>query len=518
MMNKKKITISMLLMVASMFLLSACISGGTEDALVGNNGNGDGLVCPGDPVCPPGLTCPGDPGCLTIPTAGGALRLGIFPGGKNTQIEHEGGDANAIPRPDDLFGFAVAVLGDLGDNGTIEVAVGAPGDEPSTAGQGLIQGNGAIFIYSLNADGSVSGMPKKTDREGGELSKCNGPSAFGAAIASIDDHDGDGVGDIAVGAPGLEIMPSCIPGATFLGIDSGGVYILYMNIDGTVKSSPAPVLLTGGESPEFNANENRRLGEGNFFGNAVVDIGDMDGNMVRDLAVGAPGRTGCSGVGSPSNNGFVDDAGNVFILFMEKGIDGVERVKERVILGSKFHRDPRPGLISRMLLCVEATPNLGTLHGGGNLGSALVNLGDLDGDGGSKVVLVAGEPGRNRIRILFLNAEGTIEQTQLVSATDLGLPNDARFGASLAVLGDIIGDGIPDIAVGAPEVMISTSNTDLADNQKDGNVYLLDLDMSGGTVTARVIRTIPAGRTGGAGWRRCRAAGYRTEWSQELYV
>jgi hypothetical protein len=100
----------------------------------------------------------------------------------------------------------------------------------------------------------------------------------------------------------------------------------------------------------------------------------------------------------------------------------------------------------------------GALQPGDRFGSALVTLGDLDGDGVAE--LAVGAPGdddgnrdRGALWILFPAQDGTVRQQRRVAgSSDLGaaLDNFDEFGSALATLGDLDGDGLRELAVGAP--------------------------------------------------------------------
>ena len=93
---------------------------------------------------------------------------------------------------------------------------------------------------------------------------------FGSSVASLGDLDGDGVTDLAVGAGGDDTG----------GSDRGAVHVLFMNANGTVKSS---VKIASG------TNGGPTLADFDHFGSSVASLGDLDGDGVTDLAVGAHG-------------------------------------------------------------------------------------------------------------------------------------------------------------------------------------------------------------------------------------
>ncbi len=81
--------------------------------------------------------------------------------------------------------------------------------------------------------------------------------------------------------------------------------------------------------------------------------------------------------------------------------------------------------------------------------------------------------------VLFLNADGTVEAQQKISSTQgdfAGHLDDAdRFGVGVATLGDLDGDGLSNLAVGA--YFDDDGGTDT------GAVWLLELNDCGPTIT-----------------------------------
>ncbi len=128
-------------------------------------------------------------------------------------------------------------------------------------------------------------------------------------------------------------------------------------------------------------------------------------------------------------------------------------------------------------------------------GRSTVSLGDLDGDGQTNVAIGAaldddGGTDRGAVYVLDLRSDGTIADRQTISDTkgdfSGSLDNGDRFGQSLAMLGDVDGDGHPSLAVGA------LASSDIND---PGSVWILELNDDG---TVRNQQQI-AENTGGFG-------------------
>ena len=113
---------------------------------------------------------------------------------------------------------------------------------------------------------------------------------FGYTIASIGDLNRDGINDIAVGSPYDHDG----------GYNTGAVYILFLNSDGTVKSHQKISSAQGNFSP--------KLEPGDMLGHALTPIGDLNGDGINDIAVGSPY--------SDSQNKVLPDTGSIHILFL----------------------------------------------------------------------------------------------------------------------------------------------------------------------------------------------------------
>jgi len=103
------------------------------------------------------------------------------------EISHEAGNFNGNLDRDDAFGSAVAGIGDLDGDGIYDIAVGAPFDDDGG------KNRGALWILFLQANGKVKSHQKIFDDAGSFSGKLDDDDAFGSAIATLSDLDGDGI-------------------------------------------------------------------------------------------------------------------------------------------------------------------------------------------------------------------------------------------------------------------------------------------------------------------------------------
>ena len=367
----------------------------------------------------------------------------------------------------DSFGHSVAALGDLDGDGVTDLAVGAYGDD---TGGGAYSNRGAVYVHFLNANGTVKSTVKvASGMNGGPTLLDDG--RFGSAVAAVGDLDGDGVTDLAVGAHFDSTM----------GINRGAVYVLFMNSTGTVKSSMKIASGTNGGP---------MLSDADLFGCSVASLGDLDGDGVNDLAVGADGDdTGgsyrgavhvllmnvdgtvksslklASGLNGGPTLGDGDRFGGAVASVGDVNGDGVTDL----VVGARSDDTggSARGAAHVLFLSANGTVNSsvklasGTngvpTFGGVYFGSAVSAAGDLDGDGVTDLAVGAlgdntNGVDRGAVHLLLLNSNGTVKSgVKLTSGTNGGptLADSDRFGSSVTMVGDLDGDGLTDLAVGA---------------------------------------------------------------------
>ena len=300
-----------------------------------------------------------------------------------------------------IFGVSVDGIGDLDGDGVPDLAVGNFGDDDG----GLDRG--AIWILFLNTDGTVKTEQKISDTQGGFNGTLSNSDQFGSGVADVGDLDGDGVTDLAVGAWTDDDG----------GSNRGAIWILFLNTDGTVKSEQKISDTQGG----FGGT----LDNGDQFGRSVADIGDLDGDGVTDLAVGA----------NQDDDGGTD-RGAVWVLFMNR--DGTVNAEQKI-------SDTVGGFA-------------GVLDDVDWFGWGVAGPGDLDSDGTLDLTVAVrndddGGTRRGALWILFMNSDGTVNAEQKILDTEGGfegtLDDDDLFGSAVAAIGDLDGDGGTDLVVGA---------------------------------------------------------------------
>src|SRR6185369_861648 len=127
------------------------------------------------------------------------------------------------------------------------------------------------FITFMNANGTAKFTTKLASGMNG-MPALRDFDFFGTSISPLGDLDGDGIGDLAVGAGYAD--------NGLIGKGRGAVMLVFLNSNGTVKS------LTRIDGDTANG---PTLQDADYFGTSVASLGDLDGDGVTDIAVGAFG-------------------------------------------------------------------------------------------------------------------------------------------------------------------------------------------------------------------------------------
>ncbi|MFT4542327.1 MAG: hypothetical protein ACI835_004795 [Planctomycetota bacterium] len=261
------------------------------------------------------------------------------------------------------MGRSVLAPGDINGDGWIDIVCGA--NEFSS--------KGAVYAFSGQTGALLwSHVGHDNDNE------------LGVDLAIVDDLDGDGVSEIAAGAPGYSAQTN-----------QAGLVRILSGVDGS--ELPAYVL--------YGPTANARLGQ-------VLDgSGDLDGDGRRELVGGAPNHTG-----SAANA----EEGQVFVVAFDPGSNPCWTV-----------RWSQQGGSSQAMF-----------------GSGISTAGDADGDGVDDLFIGAkrsdGTGGFEGVGYLFSGADLTSPAKTIVSEAGGHLYS----AADVAITGDLTGDGIGEMLIG----------------------------------------------------------------------
>jgi len=312
----------------------------------------------------------------------------------------QGGFTGVLNNFDD-FGRSVACLGDLDNDGINDLAVGADADDDGG------ENRGAVWILFFNSNGTVKGHQKISSTAGGFTGVLDNLDRFGVSVSALGDLNNDGKDELAVGASWDDDG----------GPERGAVWILSLNANGTVATHTKISSTSGGFTGI--------LSDDDKFGVGVTPLGDLDGDTLLDIAVGA----------YLDNTGGTD-RGAVWILFLNSS--GTVKTYQKIA-------DSQGGFT-------------GALDDGDNFGVSLSAI-DIGGCGESRTLAVGafadddGGANHGAVWLLTLESNGTVRSSQKISDTQGGftgiLDYNDYFGITTPPVGDLDSNGMTDIVVGA---------------------------------------------------------------------
>jgi hypothetical protein len=265
--------------------------------------------------------------------------------------------------------------------------------------------------------------------------------AFGASVSGAGDVNGDGYDDVIVGA-------RLNDGG---GADAGRAYVFY---GGVSPDAIADLILTGEAA-------------GDFFGVSVRGAGDVNGDGYADVIVGAYGNdAGGDYAGRayvyfggvvPNSTADLTLTGEAAGNYFGQSVSGAGDVNGDgygdLIVGAQFHSAGGIGAGRAYVYFggpdADATPEL-TLTGEGtnhHFGYSVSDAGDVNGDGYGDVIVGAyGYAAGTGGAYVYYGGPGTDDRADVFL---LGETAGDNFGEAVSAAGDVNGDGFGDVLVGA---------------------------------------------------------------------
>ncbi|HYC54792.1 MAG TPA: integrin alpha [Candidatus Binatia bacterium] len=390
-----------------------------------------------------------------------------------------------ICRNGDALGWSVATGGDFDGDGVTDVAAGAPcarANKQNRAGRAYVYsgatgerllsihgndveqqlGSAIAFLDDVDGDGrddvavgsstfdaprpgltttfNAAGKLEVYSSKGGiawTLHGTNPQANLGESVDGLPDIDGDSIGDVVVGASGASVDLG------EMGVDRAGIGYLVSGADGTI------------------IEESRGFHITNAWANVVARVGDVDDDGNDDIAIAASNAEvfpeggpagGTSTTTFPETTTTLIDTTTTLPDTTTSTIATTTTTTTTMTTTSTL----RDAGIVQILSGVFPYPEIKRITGGDRqrLGRAVDGTIDLDGDGPEDLWL--GAPGTT-VSTLADAGRIVLDRSTLSDLT-IAEPNPqggAAFGTALVVVGNINNDAIPDVAASAPTANVN---------------------------------------------------------------
>ena len=331
---------------------------------------------------------------------------------------------------DDFSGVSVSGAGDVNGDGFDDVIVGASFADPNGnpgAGESYVffgQNGGGSASFDLNTLNGTNGFV---------LNGVAAGDGSGASVSGAGDVNGDGIDDLIIGASRADPNGNGAAGASYVVFGANGGFSAALDLS----------VLDGTNGFAING-----VDAADFSGGSVASAGDINGDGFDDVIIGARSA-------DPNGN---SNAGESYVVF--GAIGGFSAVLDLFALngtnGFKIN-----GIDSNDVS-----------------GSAVSGAGDVNGDGIDDLIVGAnfadpnGNTGAGESYVVFGQTGGFSSSFDLSTLDGTngfvinGIDVFDFSGGGISAAGDVNGDGIDDLIIGA-------SSADPNGNSRAGETYVV---------------------------------------------
>ncbi|MHC4990993.1 MAG: integrin alpha [Planctomycetota bacterium] len=314
---------------------------------------------------------------------------------------------------DELTGTSVSRAGDVNGDGLSDIIIGAP----EANANGLASAGESYVVFGKLDTAPVDLETDVIDGDGGFVIRgANANDRSGEQVARAGDANGDGLGDLFIGAPEAR------PGGVFR---AGTCYVVFGKAGSGAVELADVAAGSGGYSIVSG------WGGQLFLGSSIGGGGDVNGDGLDDVIIGLQFRN--------ANGEW--DSGETFVVF-GKNDGGPISLRDDVVHG-------------------PAGFNIRGAERFEESGVSVSSAGDVNGDGLRDIIVGAwkGSPDGNvaagKSYVVFgKTGSGRIELADVAAGLGgfviNGIIGSDFSGSSVSGAGDVNGDGLGDLLVGAP--------------------------------------------------------------------
>ena len=305
----------------------------------------------------------------------------------------------------DYSGRSVSGAGDVNGDGFADLVVGAYQGDPGGANEA-----GESYVVFGKIGGAVVELSDVTAGTGGFVINGADMNDFsGRSVSGAGDVNGDGMADVIIGAPTDTIFSNGAGKSYLVFGKADGMAVELTDLDGP--AGTGGFVVTGIDGSDYS-------------GISVSDAGDVNGDGLADLIIGAYRANGV--------------AGESYVVFGRTDTNAIDLADVAAGTG---------GFV------------LNGIDGMDYSGQTVSGAGDVNGDGRDDVIIgaPAGDPnGPNSGEgyVVFGKDDGTaVHLADIVLGTGgfvlIGVAGNDQAGFSVSGAGDVNGDGLADVIIGA---------------------------------------------------------------------